>query len=145
MFRIAELLQKLRRERGKGMNKALKTIILIFVLLFSLCSCGNDNKEDVITEYKIVYGKYISIVEGIFYKELEETLEITYIDKNGEYKTDSINPKYRIDFGEENKVIYTNEESFWGYKDYVLTKEAYNKIVSSSPMVVDIESEVEGE
>lgn len=124
------------------MKRTIKSIILILVLLFSLCGCGNK-KEDVITEYKIVYGKYTSIVKGIFDKELEETLEITYIDKNGEYKTDSINPKYRIDFGEENKVIYTNEESFWGYKDYVLTKEAYNKIVSSSPMVIDIESEVD--
>lgn len=122
------------------MNRAIKPIILILVLLFSLCACGN-NKEDVITEYKIVYGKYTSIVEGIFDKELDETLEITYIDKNGEFKTDSINPKYRLDFGGENKVIYTNEESFWGYKDYVLTKEAYNKIVSSSPMIIDLESE----
>ena len=122
------------------MNKAIKPIILILVLLFSLCGCGND-KEDVITEYKIVYGRYTSIVEGVFNKELKETLEITYIDKNGDYKTDSIDPKYRIDFGKENKMIFTNEESFWGYKDYVLTKEAYNKIVSSSPMITDLESE----
>lgn len=124
------------------MNRAIKTIILILALLFTLCGCGNDNKEDVITEYKIVYAKYTSIVEGIFNKELEETMEITYIDKNGEYKTDSIDPEYRISFGKENKVIYTNEESFLGYKDYVLTKETYNKIVSSSPMLVDLESEV---
>ena len=122
------------------MNRAIKSIILILVLLFSLCGCGND-KEDVITEYKIVYGKYTSIVEGVFNKELKETLEITYIDKNGDYKTDSIDPEYRIDFGKENKVIFTNEESFLGYKDYVLTKEAYNKIVSSSPMIIDLESE----
>ena len=123
------------------MHRLIKTIILILVLLFSLCGCENDNNSDVITEYKIVYGKYTSIVEGIFNKKVEETLEITYIDKNGEYKTDSLNPKYRIDFGEENKVIYTNEESFWGYKDYVLTREAYNKIVFSSPMIVELESE----
>ena len=124
------------------MNRAIKTIVLILVLLFSLCGCGNDNKEDVITEYKILYAKYTSLVEGIFDKSLEETVEITYIDKNGEHKTDSIDPEYRISFGKENKVIYTNEESFWGYKDYVLTREAYNKIVSSSPMIIDISEEL---
>jgi hypothetical protein len=120
--------------------KKVYCIFVVLAIIISLCGCGND-KVDVITEYKIVYGKYTSIVEGVFNKELKETLEITYIDKNGDYKTDSIDPEYRIDFGKENKVIFTNEESFWGYKDYVLTKEAYNKIVSSSPMIIDLESE----
>lgn len=123
------------------MKRIIQTIILILMLTFSLCGCGNDNKADIITEYNIVYARYTSITEGVFDKELEETIEITYIDKDGEYRTDSIDPEYRISFGKENKVIYTNEGSFWGYKDYVLTKEAYNKIVSASPMIVDIESE----
>lgn len=124
------------------MKRIIQTIILILTLTFSLCGCGNDNKEDIITEYNIVYARYTSITEGVFDKELEETIEITYIDKDGEYRTDSIDPSYRLDFGEENKVSYTNEGSFWGYKDYMLTKEAYNKVVSNSPMIVDIESEV---
>lgn len=120
------------------MKKIFGIIILTLVLVLLLCGCGKDT-EDVVTEYEIVLGKYTSFVDGIFDKELEETLEITYIDKNGKYVTDSIDPSFQIDFGDENKVLYTNEGSFWGYKDYVLTKEAYNKIVSSSPMVVDIE------
>lgn len=124
------------------MKKTIRAIVLMLVLALSLCGCGNDNKEDIITEYNIVYARYISITEGVFDKELEETIEITYIDKDGEYRTDSIDPSFQLDFGEENKVSYTNEGSFWGYKDYMLTKEAYNKVVSNSPMIVDIESEV---
>ena len=126
------------------MKRIIQTIVLILALIFSLCGCGNNDK-DVITEYKIVHARYTSIVDGIFDKELQETLEITYIDKDGKYDTDSIDPSFQLDFGEENKVLYTNEESFWGYKDYMLTKEAYNKIVSNSPMIVDIESEDEEE
>lgn len=53
--------------------------------------------------------------------------------------------QYRLSFGEENKVTITNEGSFTEIIEHMLTKEAYNKIVSSSPMIVDIESEVEAE
>ena len=94
------------------MKRIIQTIILILTLTFSLCGCGNDNKEDTITEYNIVHARYTSITEGVFDKELEETIEITYIDKDGEYRTDSIDPSFQLDFGEENKVSYTNEGSF---------------------------------
>ena len=120
------------------MKKIIITIILVLMLVLCLSGCGKETK-DVVTTYDIVMGKYTSFVDGVFDKELEETLEITYIDKDGKYVTDNIDPSFQLDFGDKNKVLFTNEDSFWGYKDYVLTKEAYNKIVSSSPMVVDIE------
>lgn len=121
------------------MKKSIKILCLVCVLLFSLCGCGNDSNEDIVTEYKIVSAKYTSLVDGVFNKELEETLVITYINKDGERITDTTDPSWQLSFGEENKVVYTNEDSFWGYKRYVLTQETYNKIVSSSPMVVNVD------
>lgn len=124
------------------MKKDLFKICFFVVLLVAtLIGCESEN----VTEHKIAYARYTSIVEGVFDKELEETLEITYINKNGEYETDSIDPQYRLSFGEENKVTITGEGNFLEMTEYMLTKEAYNKIVSSSPMVVDLESEVQGE
>lgn len=123
------------------MKKDLFKICFFVVLLVAtLIGCESKN----VTEHKIVYARYTSIVEGVFDKELEETLEITYINKNGEYETDSIDPQYRLSFGEENKVTITDEGNFFEMTEYMLTKEAYNKIVSSSPMIVDFESEVQG-
>ena len=117
-----------------------KLCFFVVLLVATLIGCESEN----VTEHKIVYARYTSIVEGVFDKELEETLEITYINKNGEYETDSIDPQYRLSFGEENKVTITDEGNFLEMTEYMLTKEAYNKIVSSSPMVVDLESEVQG-
>ena len=46
--------------------------------------------------------------------------------------------------GNKNKIVYVNEENIWNCRcEYImLTQDAYAKMVSSSPMVVDIESEV---
>lgn len=113
-------------------------VAIAIILLLCFTGCEKKQTEDVITTYDIVMGKYTSFVEGIYDKELVETLELTYIDKDGNYITVSVDPSYRISFGDDNKVLYTNEDSIWGYRDYILTNEAYNKIVSSSPQVVDI-------
>ena len=124
----------------KRINKCIKLLILTLALLIFVCGCSKDNKEDAITEHRIIYGKYTSYVEGFFDKKINEDLELTFINKNGEYITDTIYHIHHISFGEENKVICTNEGSFWETKEYILTQEAYNKIVSNSPMIVNLES-----
>ena len=120
------------------MRKFIAIILTMVTIVLLLVGCGNNSEEDVITEYEILSAKYTSLVDGVFNKKLKETFTINYMDKNGECVTVDIDPSYQLTIGEENKVIYTNEGDFLGYRHCMLTQEAYNKIVSSSPMVVNV-------
>lgn len=120
-------------------NKIILKIIALLmavslVMMFSGCSSDNNEKsdknDDVVVKYDIISARYIKYEEN-------EVLDITYIDSDGEYQTESA--VYRLKISDENKVILTNPDSFFGCKQiFTLTVDTYNEIINASPNIYKI-------
>ena len=61
--------------------------LCFFVVLFVATLIGCESESKNITEHKIIYARYTSALGGIF-SNLKETLEVTYINKDGELVVD---------------------------------------------------------
>jgi hypothetical protein len=126
-------------------RKLKKIFILAIVILTMFCGCGEVEEPSTIrTEHQIKYVKYTADIGGLFNEHLNETIELTYTNAKGERITTAYSAIYLV-IGNENKIVYVNEGNIWNcYCEYImLTQDVYDKMVSSSPMVVSIESEVD--
>lgn len=124
-------------------RKLAKIFILVIIILTIFCGCGEVEEPSIIrTEHQIKFVKYTADVGGLF-EHLNETIELTYTNAKGERITTAYSTIYLV-IGNENKIVYVNEGNIWNcYCEYImLTQEVYDKMVSSSPMVMSIESEV---
>lgn len=124
------------------MSKIIKTFGLILILIFVLCSCED---KDTITEYEILYVKYLCVEDGVFNKSVDEDFLITYVDKNGKFETvyvdsDSV---YEFTIGNENKIMSINEGRYDYHVKYMLTQDIYNKAISIAPKVLEVKGGAE--
>lgn len=123
---------------SKSAIKVLAMILIsLLILVFSGCSSDNNEKcdknDDVVVKYDIISARYIHH-EGI------EKFHITYINSDGKYQTESVDPDYWLEISDENKVVITNPDGFFSYsKTFVLTADTYNQIINASPNIYEIE------
>ena len=120
----------------KSNKIVLKIIALLMVisLVMMFSGCSSDNNDDVVVvEYDIISARYIHN-EGI------EKFYITYINSDGKYQTESVDPDYWLEISDENKVVITNPDGVFSYsKTFVLTADTYNQIINASPNIYEIE------